>query len=119
LLSIARQASAQRRQACAQAWQWSIWCLPHSSAQAVQAAQLRCKFAAARHIGGCHPADRRAIHVERNAARHHLDVVFLQAGGRAVVAGRRAGVTGVDAGLVFGVLECCHRFLHLGVQLLA
>ena len=35
--AMRRHASAQARQACAHAWQWSIGCLPHSSPHAVSA----------------------------------------------------------------------------------
>ena len=55
-------------------------------------------FAATCHGGGCKVAQRGAVHVERNAARHHLHVVFLQASAGAVVAGDGAGVAGCDAG---------------------
>ena len=46
-------------------------------------------------------ADIGAVHIQRNAARHHLDVGLLQTRGDAVVAGGSASVAGVDAGLVF------------------
>jgi hypothetical protein len=57
-------------------------------------------LAAARHRGGGQLADGRAVHVKGDASRHHLDVVFLQACGRAVVAGSGALVAGFDAGSV-------------------
>ena len=64
------------------------------------AADLFCQFAAARHVAGGKAADRGAVHVEGNAARHHLDVGLLQAGRRTVVAGVGAGVARRNAGLV-------------------
>lgn len=57
----------------------------------------------ARHIARGQAANRGAIHVERDATRHHFDVVLLQAGGGAVIAGVCAGITHVDAGFVLFV----------------
>jgi hypothetical protein len=37
------------------------------------------KYAAARHVCRGKPANLRAIHVERNTARHHLDICFGKA----------------------------------------
>jgi hypothetical protein len=37
------------------------------------------KVAVPRHQGRRHAANLRTVHVERNTARHHLDVLFLQA----------------------------------------
>jgi hypothetical protein len=46
-----------------------------------------------------HPAYLRAIHIECDAPRHHLDILFLQAGSSAVVASGGTCVTGIDTGL--------------------
>ena len=54
------------------------------------------EFAAPGHEGGSQATDLCAVHVECDAARHHLDVVFLQAGRRTHVAGVGAGVAGID-----------------------
>jgi hypothetical protein len=62
-------------------------------------ANLFGEFTAACHVGGRHAADLRAIHVERNTACHHLDILFLQAGCCAMVASNGAGVACIDAGL--------------------
>jgi hypothetical protein len=48
------------------------------------------------HEGGSQTADLGTIHVERNATRHHLDVVFVQAGRRAHVACLGTGVASFD-----------------------
>jgi hypothetical protein len=61
-----------------------------------QAAQLLCEVAAACHEGGGRTSDLGAIHVVGDAARHHFHVLFLQAGGGAMVACGGAGVTGFD-----------------------
>jgi hypothetical protein len=58
------------------------------------------ELAAPRHVCGGEAADLRAVHIQGYAARHHLDVLFLQARCRAMVAGDGAGVTGFDAGCV-------------------
>jgi hypothetical protein len=57
------------------------------------------KLAAAGHVAGGEPADGGAVHVELDAAGHRLDVLLSQAGGGAMVAGDRAAVAGIDAGL--------------------
>ena len=62
-------------------------------------AHCRSEFAAAAHEGGSRAAYLRAIHIERDATRHHFHVLFLQAGSGAMIAGNRAGVTGVYASL--------------------
>lgn len=49
------------------------------------------------HRCGGELADRCAIKIQRNAPRHHLDVLFLQAGCRAVIAGDGALVAGLNA----------------------
>jgi hypothetical protein len=53
---------------------------------------------APRDQGGDQRAGFGAIHVERDAARHHLHVFFLQAGCGAAVAGVGAGAAGIQAG---------------------
>jgi len=57
------------------------------------------KLAAAGHVAGGEPADGGAVHVELDAAGHRLDVLLAKAGGGAMVAGDRAVVAGIDAGL--------------------
>lgn len=52
---------------------------------------------ATRHIRSGQSANLCAIHVEGNAARHRLHVIFFEAGGRAKVTGIRAGVASVNA----------------------
>jgi hypothetical protein len=42
-------------------------------------ANCSSKHAAARHVRRSKPANLRAIHIERNTARHHLDIWFGQA----------------------------------------
>lgn len=74
-------------------------------------ADLPGEFTASRHVGSGHPADGGAIDIERDAPRHHLDVVFLQASGRAVIAGVGAIVAGTDA--------ACELFLSHGQALRA
>ena len=58
------------------------------------------KLAAPRHIARSQSADLGTVHVERNAARHHLDVIFLQAGRRAHIAGVGAGITSFNTRLI-------------------
>jgi hypothetical protein len=65
-----------------------------------QLAQLLGKVTAARHVAGCQSADCGAIHVEGDAARHHVDVLPLQTRGCAMVAGMCAAAASFDAGLV-------------------
>ena len=65
-------------------------------------------LAAARHQARREPAYLGAIHVGGNAPCHHLDVFFLQARGRAMVAGVRAGIAGIDAALK---IQGVHRVL--------
>ena len=52
------------------------------------------------HEAGGHPTNPCAVDIQRDAARHHLDVVFLQAGGGAMVACVCAGVAGIHAGSI-------------------
>ena len=68
-------------------------------------ADLLGAFAAARHVCGGEPADRGAVDIERDAARHHLHVGLLKTSRGAVVAGIGARVACVDAGLE---LLVCH-----------
>lgn len=63
-------------------------------------AKLPDEVAPARHVAGGEAADRSAVHIERDAARHHLYVLLLKAGGRTVVARNRTCVAGLDALLV-------------------
>ena len=72
------------------------------------AAQGHGEGAAACHETGRQAAQLRAVHVQGNAASHHLDVFFAQAGAGAMVAGGGASVAGVDAVLESGVI---HGFL--------
>ena len=55
---------------------------------------------AACHRTGRKLADGGAVHVESDAARHHLDVGFLQTGRRAMMASHCTIKTGLDAGFV-------------------
>lgn len=66
-------------------------------------ADLGRYVATASHETRGQPADGRTVNVERDAAGHHLHVLFLQAGRRAVVASVGAGAAGVDARLVLFV----------------
>lgn len=65
------------------------------------------KLARAHHVGPRHAADLRAVHVERYAPRHHLDVLLLQARCSAEIASIRTLVAGVNTGLI---LLLCHVF---------
>ena len=65
-----------------------------------QLAQRLGEITAASLAGGGHATDGGAVHVERNAARHHLHVRLLETRRRAVVAGIGAPIAGVDAGRV-------------------
>jgi hypothetical protein len=65
-----------------------------------QLTQLLGELATAGHIARGQTADCSAVHVQRDASRHHFHVLLLQARGRTVVASVGAGVAGVDAGLV-------------------
>lgn len=71
-------------------------------------ANSRGKFTATRHVCRSHSANLCAIHVELNAARHFLDILFRQAGNGAVIAGSCAGIAFVDTGLK---LFMCHEVL--------
>jgi hypothetical protein len=56
-------------------------------------------LAPAAHHSRRQPAQLGTVHIERNAARHHLHVLLLQAGGEARVTGGGAVVTGFDTRL--------------------
>jgi len=58
-------------------------------------------FAATGHRRGRHLADLGAIYVQRDASRHGLDILLLQAGSRAMVASHGAGIAGFDARIEF------------------
>ena len=57
------------------------------------------KLAAACHEASRKTANLGAVDIEGNTVGHHLDVILPQAGAGACIAGGRAGVAGVDAGL--------------------
>jgi hypothetical protein len=57
------------------------------------------ELAAARHVRRREPAELSAIDIKRDAARHFLHVLLLQALGGAVAASFRAVVAGLNAGL--------------------
>lgn len=60
----------------------------------------RCVLASARHSDGCKGTHFSAFNVVGNAFRHHLHVLFQQAGGCTVVTGCGTGVTGGNTRLV-------------------
>ena len=60
----------------------------------------RCVLASAGHGGGCKGAHFSAVDVVGNAFRHHLHVLFQQAGGCTVVTGCGAGIAGGNTRLV-------------------
>jgi hypothetical protein len=57
------------------------------------------QFALTRHEAGGQTTELRAIRVERNAAGHHVDIVFLQTRCRAMIAGDGACIACVDTSL--------------------
>ncbi len=63
-------------------------------------AQVACVIALPCQQGGRQAAQVGAVHVEGNATRHGLHVVFAQASGGAAVAGICACMTGLNAGFV-------------------
>lgn len=65
------------------------------------------ELAAASHVTSGKTADLRAIDVELDATRQHFHVVLPQASGRAVIAFRRAGVAGIDAGFHLTMRHWC------------
>jgi len=72
----------------------------HVADRRARIANRFCSFATPCHHRCGRPAQLRAIDIERNAAGHHLDVVFLQASRGAHVARIGAIVTGFDTGFV-------------------
>jgi len=72
-------------------------CLAHLG---TKLAKRSCEITTPGHEGSSETADLGAIHVERNAARHHFDVVFMQAGRRAHVACVGTGVASFDTRLI-------------------
>jgi hypothetical protein len=75
-----------------------------------QSTNIGGDFAAPAHELRGDPADRGAIQVERNTSRRRLDVLLLKTGQSTVIAGDRAVIAGIDAGLhalvCHGVLRC-------------
>jgi hypothetical protein len=63
-------------------------------------AHLLREAAATGHVGRRLSADGGAVHVQGNAARHHLHVLLLQAGGRTVIACVCTCIASLDAALV-------------------
>jgi len=45
------------------------------------------------------------VHVQRDASRHHLDVLFLQTGRCTVIASYGAAIAGFDTGVEFQVIH--------------
>lgn len=66
-----------------------------------QGAQGFGMLAVTRHEGSRDGAELGAIHVQRDALCHHLDIRLFEAGRCAVVASQGAGVAGFDAAAVF------------------
>jgi hypothetical protein len=62
-------------------------------------AHAASKLAAPRHHGCGKAARLSAIHIQRNAMRHHLHVIFFQAGCGTFIASHGAGIAGVNTGL--------------------
>ena len=62
-----------------------------------QLAKFSGAFATTGHKDGCRAAEFCTLEVELDAAREHLYVLFVETGGRAVLAFDRAFVGGVDA----------------------
>lgn len=58
------------------------------------------QLARPRHVGDRKPADFGAVNVELDAARHRFHVFLVQARGRAMIAGLRALIACIDAGLL-------------------
>jgi hypothetical protein len=54
---------------------------------------------AAAHETGSGAAQAGAVDIERDASRHHLDIVFLETGAGASVARQCTGVAGIDTAL--------------------
>lgn len=71
-----------------------------------ECANLRSVNAAARHEARCETADGCAVHIVADARGRHANVFFGEAGGAAMVASIRAGIAGVETGLM---LLMCHE----------
>jgi hypothetical protein len=73
MVAMLRHSSAQRRQASAQRWQWSCWCLAHSSPQAwhtsAQAAQIARAFSLPRAMAAAATAHSSAQSMSRAMQR--------------------------------------------------
>ena len=68
----------------------------------------RCsELTTACHVRGSKPTNGCTVHVERDTARHHLDILLAKAGGGACIARCRARVTGIDA--ILNIIVC-HGF---------
>jgi hypothetical protein len=63
-------------------------------------AKRSSEITAPSHEGGSQTTNLGAVHVERDTARHHLDVVFMQAGRRAHIACVGTGVASFDTRLI-------------------
>lgn len=70
-------------------------------------ADCRSEFTTACHVRGSKPTNGCTVHIERDTARHHLDIFLAKAGSGACIASCRAGVTGIDA--ILNILVC-HGF---------
>lgn len=77
----------------------ALVCASGANAGAQGADSLGVLTAAGYRRGG-ELANGRAIHIQGDAARHHLDVLLLQTRRGAVIAGHRAGIASVDTGLM-------------------
>ena len=66
---------------------------------------VRSVLRATGHEAGGKGADVGAVAVEAYAADHHFNVLLLQAGGGAVLAGGDAGIEGVEEGLILSMHE--------------
>ena len=73
-----------------------------------QSANTLGELAVSCHKGRGHATDLGAVHVKRNAPRHHLYIVFLKARSCTVITGCGTVITGLDTGCV---LLMSHRFL--------
>lgn len=69
-------------------------------------------FRIARHQRSREPAEVRAIPIEFDAARHHFHIVFVQAGGCAMLAYRGTLIASLDAILIFFVGHIGYSFLQ-------
>ena len=69
-----------------------------------QAQQMLGMVRAAGHEAGRQGADIGAVTVELDAAHHHFNIIFLQAGSGTMLARGYAGIEGVEQGLIFRCL---------------